>query len=132
MSGSPGRGGGSKKAARVASNAHLAAPKTNNAIFAKIFQKNAELFWSFLVTPVFAKKVSSNNQDVARPLREPLKQKPKLPEKVEYTDIISLSIVNKQMRMLLMQYCLETRSAALRRPRSWGTPTKAPRSCVDG
>ena len=34
-----------------------------------------------------------------------------------YDDMVSLSLLNKQMRLLVMQYCLETRTASLKESR---------------
>lgn len=71
-----------KKHARVAGDD--SEKPTNNEQFSRVFQLNADRFWSFLVTPVFPKKVASNQQDIAKPLREASKQKSHLPESVSY------------------------------------------------
>ena len=58
-------------------------PKHHKTLKLKKLPKNSQ-FWSFLVTPIFTKKLSSQVQDVAKPLRAVVKQKSKLPEKVDY------------------------------------------------
>lgn len=112
---SPARARGDLNAGKKARIVTVETQKSKNDVFLpRIYQLNADRFWSYLVTPIFTKRVAGSEKEVAKPLREASKSKSRLPEVVKYDDIINLSCISKQMRLIVMQHVVEMRTRALR------------------